>query len=146
MKFVDSPKIEYQPDGLPRARESKRPFYFRLLVGIVLFLALSLNIYVFVRADVTTLTLKNNSGAEGMVIDDDSRPVPNVLVFSASVPTVSTTTDENGRFLLQNLPPGVNRLVVVRNNVGQEFYVTLAEGKTTRVDYLNFTAPLEDIE
>lgn len=92
------------------------------------------------------LRLKNNSGAEGMVIDDDSRPVPNVLVFSASAPTVSTTTDENGRFLLQNLPPGVNRLVVVRNNVGQEFYVTLAEGKTTRVDYLNFTAPLEDIE
>ncbi len=146
MKFVDSPKIEYQPDGLPRARESKRPFYFRLLVGIVLFLALSLNIYVFVQADVTTLTLKNNSGAEGMVIDDDSRPVPNVLVFSASAPTVSTTTDENGRFLLQNLPPGVNRLVVVRNNVGQEFYVTLAEGKTTRIDYLNFTAPLEDVE
>lgn len=53
MKFVDSPKIEYQPDGLPRARENKRPFYFRLLVGIVLFLALGLNIYVFVRADVS---------------------------------------------------------------------------------------------
>ena len=146
MKFVDSPKIEYQPDGLPRARESKRPFYFRLLIGIVLFLALGLNLYVFVSADVASLTLKNNSGAEGIVIDGENRPVPHVLVFSAERPSVSTTTDENGRFLLNNLPPGVNRLVVVRNNVGQEFYVTLAEGKVTRVDYLNFTAPLVDVE
>lgn len=146
MKFVDSPKIEYQPDGLPRARESKRPFYFRLLISIVLFLAVGLNLYVLVRADASAISLKNNSGAEGMVIDGENRPVPNVLVFSASVPTASTTTDENGRFLLQNLPPGVNRVVVVRNNVGQEFYVTLAEGKVTRVDYLNFTAPLVDIE
>jgi len=146
MKFVDSPKIEYQPDGLPRARESKRPFYFRLLIGIVLFLAIGLNLYIFVRADASALSLKNNSGAEGMVIDSENRPLPNVLVFSARVPTISTTTDENGRFLLQNLPPGVNRLVVVRNNIGQEFYVTLAESKVTRVDYLNFTAPLEDIE
>ncbi|MAT96765.1 MAG: hypothetical protein CL608_06445 [Anaerolineaceae bacterium] len=146
MKFVDSPKIEYQPDGLPRARESKRPFYFRLLIGIVLFLAVGLNLYVLVRADVSAISLKNNSGAEGMVIDGENRPVPNVLVFSASVPTASTTTDEDGRFLLNNLPPGVNRLVVVRNNVGQEFYVTLAEGKVTRVDYLNFLAPLVDVE
>ena len=146
MKFVNSPKVEYQPDGLPRARESKRPFYMRLFIGIVLFLALGLNLYVFLQADVTSLTLKNNSGAEGMVIDGENRPVPDVLVFSANAPTVSTNTDENGRFLLNNLPPGVNRLVVVRGNVGQEFYVTLAEGKVTRVDYLSFTAPLEDIE
>jgi hypothetical protein len=99
-----------------------------------------------VRADTSSLSLKNNSGAEGMVIDGENRPLPDVLVFSAQVPTISTTTDENGRFLLQHLPPGVNRLVVVRNNVGQEFYVTLAEGKVTRVDYLNFTAPLVDVE
>jgi hypothetical protein len=146
MKFVNSPKIEYQPDGLPRARESKRPFYFRLLIGFVLFLAVGLNLYVFVQADIASLTLKNNSGAEGMVVDGENRPMPNVMVFSASAPTISVTTDENGRFLLNNLPPGVNRLVVVRNNVGQEFYVTLAEGKVTRVDYLNFTAPLVDVE
>jgi len=146
MKFVDSPKIEYQPDGLPHARESKRPFYFRLLIGFALFLAIGLNLYIFVRTDVNSSSIKNNSGAEGMVIDDQNRPLPNVLVFSARVPTISTTTDENGRFLLQNLPPGVNRLVVVRNNVGQEFYVTLTEDKITRVDYLSFTAPLEDIE
>ena len=69
-----------------------------------------------------------------------------MLVFSADVPTVSTSTDANGRFLLKNLPAGVNRLVVVRNNVGQEFYVTLTANQTTRIDYLNFSAPLEDIE
>lgn len=146
MKFVNSPKVEYQPDGLPRAQESKRPFYFRLLVGTVLFLALGFNVYVFVRTDVSAMAIQNNSGAEGIVIDGENRPIPDVLVFSAEVPTISTTTDANGRFLLHNLPAGVNQLVVVRNNVGQEFYVTLAEGKTTRVDYLNFTAPLEDVE
>lgn len=146
MKFVDSPKIEYQPDGLPRARKSKRPFYFRLFIGIVLFLALGLNLYVFVRTDVTTLSLQHNSGAEGLVIDAENRPVQDVLVFSAEAPAVSTTTDENGRFLLENLPAGVNRLVVVRNNVGQEFYVTLTSNGITHVDNLNFTAPLEDIE
>lgn len=146
MKLVNSPKVEYQPDGLPRAQESKRPFYFRLLVGALLFLALGLNVYVFVRADVSAMMIQNNSGAEGIVIDAENRPVPNVLVFSANVPTINNITDENGRFLLKNLPPGVDRLVVVRNNVGQEFYVTLTEGKVTRVDYLNFTAPLEDIE
>jgi hypothetical protein len=146
MKFVDSPKIEYQPDGLPRARESKRPFYFRLLISIIFFLALGLNLYVLVRTDVPSLTLKNNSSAEGMVIDGQNRPVPHVLIFSADAPSISTTTDENGRFLLNNLPAGVNRLVVVRHNVGQEFYVTLAEGKVTRVDYLNFIAPLVDVE
>ena len=146
MKFVNSPKVEYQPDGLPRARESKRPFYFRILIGIVLFLALGLNLYVFVRADVAATVTQENSGASGMVIDGENRPVPNVLIFSAESPDNSTTTDENGRFLLENLPAGVNRLVVVRNNVGQEFFVTLTANRTTRVDYLNFLAPAEDIE
>lgn len=146
MKFVNSPKVEYQPDGLPRARESKRPFIFRIIVGITIFLALGLNLYVFLRADLATIALNNSSGADGMVIDAENRPMPNVLVFSAEYPAVSTTTDEDGRFLLNNLPAGVSRLVVVRNNVGQEFYVTLAADKTTRVDYLSFIAPLEDIE
>lgn len=146
MKFVNSPKVEYQPDGLPRASISKRPLIFRYIIGITIFLALSLNLYVFIKADITTIALSNNSGAEGMVIDDENRPLSNVLVFSADFPTVSTTTDENGRFQLNHLPAGVNRLVVVRNNVGQEFYVTLNEGKMTRIDYLNFTAPWEDIE
>ncbi|GJM41203.1 MAG: hypothetical protein DHS20C20_14850 [Ardenticatenaceae bacterium] len=146
MNFVNSPKVEYQPDGLPPARVSKRPLMFRIFIGVSIFLALSLNLYVFIQADITTIAFNNNSGAEGMVIDGENRPLPNVLVFSAEFPTVSTTTDENGRFQLNHLPAGVNRLVVVRNNVGQEFYVTLSEDKTTRVDYLNFTAPLEIIE
>lgn len=146
MKFVNSPKVEYQPDGLPRARQSKRPIIFRTIIGITIFLAIGLNLYVFLRADLATIALQNNSGAEGMVIDNENRPLPNLLVFSAEYPTLSTTTDKNGRFQLNNLPAGVNRLVVVRNNVGQEFYVTLAENQTTRVDYLSYTAPLEDIE
>ena len=146
MKFVNSPKVEYQPDGLPRAQESKRPFLIRLLVGATIFIALGLNLYVFVRADIATIALSNDSAAEGIVIDEEYRPVPDALVFSASYPAISTQTDENGRFLLKNLPEGVNRIVVVRNNVGQEFYVTLAPDKTTRLDYLNFTAPLVDVE
>lgn len=146
MKFVNSPRVEYQPDGLPRARISKRPLIFRIMIGITIFLAVSLNVYVFVRADLATIALSNNSGAEGMVIDEENRPIPNVMVFSAEFPTVTTMTDENGRFQLNHLPAGINRLVVVRNNVGQEFYVTLNEGKMTRVDYLSFTAPWEDIE
>lgn len=146
MKFVNSPKVEYQPDGLPRARVSKRPLLFRTFIGFAILVALALNLYVFFQADLGTIALDNNSGAEGMVIDAENRPLPNVLVFSAEFPTISTTTDANGRFQINHLPAGVNRLVVVRNNVGQEFYVTLDDGKTTRVDYLSFTAPLEDIE
>ena len=146
MKFVNSPKVVYQPDGLPPASVSKRPLIFRIIIGIAIFLAIGLNLYVFIRADVPTIALSNNSGAEGMVIDGENHPVPNVLVFSAEFPTVSTTTDANGRFQLNRLPAGVNRLVVVRNNVGQEFYVTLNDGKMTRVNYLTFTAPLEIIE
>ena len=146
MKFVNSPKIEYHPDGLPRARESRWQIYFRLIVTVSLLLALGLNLYVFLRSDIANLTLNNNSGAEGLVVDSENRALANVLVFSADVPTVSTSTDANGRFLLKNLPAGVNRLVVVRNNVGQEFYVTLTANQTTRIDYLNFSAPLEDIE
>ncbi|MCA9918657.1 MAG: carboxypeptidase regulatory-like domain-containing protein [Anaerolineales bacterium] len=146
MKFVDSPKVEYQPDGLPRARVSKKPLFFRILIGIALLVALTLNVYVFFQADLGTIALSNNSGAEGMVIDAENRPLANVLVFSAEFPTISTTTDANGRFQLSHLPAGINRLVVVRNNVGQEFFVTLNESKMTRVDYLAFTAPLEDIE
>ncbi|MCA9946890.1 MAG: carboxypeptidase regulatory-like domain-containing protein, partial [Anaerolineales bacterium] len=109
MKFVNSPKVEYQPDGLPRAQENKQAFYFRLMVGLIFFAALALNLYVLVRADVSSMLSQSNSGAEGMVIDAENRPVPNVLVFSADVPTVSTTTDGNGRFLLNHLPAGVNR-------------------------------------
>lgn len=146
MKLVDSPKIEYQPDGLPRARENRRTLYFRLFISIIFFLALGLNLYVLVRANIVLPPAKNSSGVEGMIINGQNQPVPHVLVFSADTPSLSTTTDENGRFLLQNLPPGVNRLVVVRNNVGQEFYVTLDEGQVTQVNYLSFTAPLVDIE
>lgn len=146
MKYVDSPKIEYQADGLPRARESKRPFYIRILIGITIILAIGLNLYTFVHTDVAALFQQNNSSVEGIVIDGENQPVPHVLVFSATTPTISTTTDENGRFLLTNLPLGINRLIVVRNNVGQEFYVTLTDDKITQVKNLNFTAPLVDIE
>lgn len=146
MKFVNSPKVEYHPDGLPQARASKRPFIFRIVIGVTLLLAVALNLYVLVQADLASPFAKNDSAAEGIVIDEENHPLANVLVFSADVPALSTTTDENGRFLLNNLPSGVNRLVVVRNNVGQEFYVTLTPNKVTQIENLNFLAPLVDIE
>ena len=76
MKFVNSPKVEYQPDGLPQAQVSKRPLIFRIIIGITIFLALSLNLYVVIRADLTTIALNNSSGAEGMVLDEEIAPWP----------------------------------------------------------------------
>lgn len=146
MKFVNSPKVQYQPDGLPDARESKRPLLIRIFAIIALVLAVSFNIYVFSRADVPALISSNNGTATGIVIDGQNQPVTNALVFSVYDASNSTVTDANGRFHLDNLPVGISQLVVVRNNVGQEFFITLAANTTTHLETLFFAAPLVDKE
>lgn len=146
MKFVNSPKVEYQSDGLPDARESKRPLLIRILAIITLVLAISFNIYVFSRADVPALISSNNGTAEGIVVDGQNQPITNALVFSVYDASNSTVTDRNGRFHLDNLPVGISQLVVVRNNVGQEFFITLTANTTTQLETLQFAAPLVDKE
>ena len=146
MKFVNSPKVKYQPDGLPVARESKRPLLIRTLAIVALVLAVSFNIYVFSRADVPALVSPHNSTAEGIIVDGQNQPVSNALVFPADDASNSAVTDSNGRFHLDNLPTGVSQLVVVRNNVGQEFFITLTADTTTQLEPLQFAAPLVDKE
>ncbi|MEJ2166563.1 MAG: hypothetical protein P8X90_13600, partial [Desulfobacterales bacterium] len=58
----------------------------------------------------------------GVVLDADGNPVPGAVVGGG---TSLTTTDENGRFVMTDVPVGGRRIVAVSEEIGSEGWVTV---------------------
>lgn len=80
----------------------------------------------------------------GKVCDARAQPIANALVFAVTMPDQLVRTDRQGRFTLPAVPVGAQLLVVVVEEIGQEFPVQVAVGKPLEAGALAYVVTAED--
>ncbi|HKZ68668.1 MAG TPA: carboxypeptidase-like regulatory domain-containing protein [Anaerolineales bacterium] len=144
MGLASSPKPEYSPDGKPRERVPWRRRIVRWTIIALLLFGVGLNLYGWIAGNIGNRLVGTDGLVRGSVVDAQNRPIPDALVFLVSAPDLTATTNAEGVFNLSNTPTGEQILVVVVNEIGQEFPVAIQSGVNTDVGALSYVAPPEE--
>ncbi|MBK8987428.1 MAG: carboxypeptidase regulatory-like domain-containing protein [Chloroflexi bacterium] len=140
MSYVNSPKVEYTPDGRPPERKDWRHLSIRLGILFIFILGLALNLYAFKAGNLVNLAAGTNGVAQGIILDTQGQPIPNATIALASAPEARTSTQADGSFTLENIPTGDQYLIVVHNGIGEGFVVAIQPAGVTQIGTLSYEA------
>lgn len=146
MGLASSPKPEYSVDGKPRERTPWRQRAVRWIIIALLLLGAGLNLYVWIAGNIGNRLAGTDGLVSGLVVDAQNQPISGALVFLVSAPDLTATTNAEGVFSLSNAPTGQQILIVVVNEIGQEYPVTLQSGVSTDVGALSYVAVADEGE
>jgi hypothetical protein len=144
MTIVDSPNIEYSPDGKPPERGRIRKIVVRVALVVLLVAALAINLSVWNQYNVPAQIANADGAVQGQVLLAAGDPLADAEVFVAAAPLIIARTDSQGNFLLQNVPAGKHVLIVGYNSRGEDFAVTVFNGETTNIGPVTFATPVSD--
>jgi len=137
MAFENSPSLKEFEDGIPEnlsdpsaKRKKLRRLIFVLLALLVLLISFS-----FLQSNAAEL-LAGKGSLSGVVYDDNNQPFQGYIFILGT--DLETTTDEQGRFLIEKVPAGARILVVANDYAGYEFPVVVTAGETTDIGQLQF--------
>ncbi len=101
--------------------------------GIIIFLILTLTVLVFINyagsADLNVL--RGQGSVSGFVVDEKGNAVKAEIIVAGT--DLKITTDDSGKFLLNDIPEGQRLLVVGYDLTGWEYPVVVIAGQTTEV-------------
>ena len=140
MSYVNSPKVEYTPDGRPPERRDWRHLSIRLGILFIFILGLVLNLYAFKTGNLVNLVAGTNGVAQGIILDTEGHPISDATITLASAPEARANTQADGSFVLENVPTGDQYLIVVHNGVGEGFVVSIEQAGVTQIGTLNYRA------
>lgn len=86
MSYVNSPKVEYSPDGRPPERKDRRRQAIRLAILVVFFVSLGLNIYAFRASNLINRVVGTDGTVQGVVVDDQGNPIAQAEISLAAAP------------------------------------------------------------
>jgi hypothetical protein len=100
-----------------------------------------INIAEGAKTDELRLVMKRAATLEGVVEDQDGKPISNLRVLADNGEErgyFTTFADEDGTFVFTNLPAGALRVAVVMDSgeISPDTHVTMRNGETTRVRLL----------
>jgi hypothetical protein len=133
----DNPEL-----GQPTATTTRQPSLLRPAAIVLALVFAALAVYIGATADPIG-SAETAHTIQGAVCDARKQPLARALVFVEAHPEVSTTTAPDGTFSLKNVPVGVQKLVVVLDDVGQEYPVTIQRDSLNEVGTLTYRAPPE---
>ena len=115
----------------------KAPFFPLLIILLISMIG------IFVGCDY------RRGSIEGIMTDESGKPVTDAWVFAPSgvSPCVIISTDEDGYYILENIPTGKWEIELYDEygwGVGLES-VTVRSGETTRLDFTIGAKPLPDL-
>ncbi|UCG70710.1 MAG: carboxypeptidase regulatory-like domain-containing protein [Thermoplasmata archaeon] len=71
----------------------------------------------------------------GTVLDEDGNPVQGATVYVEGDPSVENTTDSLGRYVLEDVPTGNQRIIIVKDGYQRNYEdVNVQQGQTTTTD------------
>ncbi len=140
MSYVNSPKIEYTPDGRPPERRNWRRLSIRIGIFLIFVLALALNLYSFRAGNVLNWLAGTDGAVQGIVVDAQGQPIASAEITLASSPDARTSTQEDGSFNLTNIPTGDQYLIVAHQGIGQGYVVTIQANGLTQLGALSYEA------
>jgi hypothetical protein len=128
----------------PNAKESapsEGPFRRNRMLGLgLLFICAGAALYFGILSPKPTPAYAD---VKGVVQDGSGRPLANAIVFLAPGRGPETYCGVDGSFELKGVPTGAQTLVVVSNEVGQEFPAILRRAAINNVGNLRYTAPAD---
>ncbi|MBP6470955.1 MAG: carboxypeptidase regulatory-like domain-containing protein [Chloroflexi bacterium] len=140
MSYVNSPKIEYSPDGRPPERKDRRRQAVRIAIFIVLIISIGINIYAFRAANLINRVAGTDGIVQGVVVDDQGNPIAQAEISLAAAPEAQAITQADGTFTLANIPTGDQYLIVVSQGVGQGYVITIQTDNVTQLGTISYEA------
>lgn len=141
MSFVNSPQVKYSADGKPRERLGCGSQITRGLTLALFLLALGFIAYPFVTTNLFSRMVRTDGTVRGVVVNAQNKPISDASVFLVAAPDAIVKTETDGSFALDNVPGGTQVVIVVVNEIGQEFPVSIESGRTTEIGSLSYVAP-----
>ncbi len=140
MSYVNSPKVEYSPDGRPPERKDRRRQAIRLTILVVFFVSLGLNIYAFRASNLINRVVGTDGTVQGVVVDDQGNPIAQAEISLAAAPEALAITQPDRTFTLANIPTGDQYLIVVSQGVGQGYVITIQTNDVTQLGTISYEA------
>jgi hypothetical protein len=136
VRTSDNPELGKPPPAAPRKPSLLRP----LAIGLALVFA-ALAVYIGATADPIGSSATSAQTVQGAVYDVRKQPLARALVFVEAHPELAANTAADGTFVLKRVPAGEQKLVVVFDDVGQEYPVTIQRDSPNEVGTLVYRAP-----
>ncbi len=140
MSYVNSPKIEYSPDGRPPERKDRRRQAVRIAIFIILIISIGINIYAFRAGNLINRVAGTDGIVQGVVVDDQGNPIAQAEISLAAAPEALAITQPDGTFTLANIPTGDQYLIVVSQGVGQGYVITIQTDDVTQLGTISYEA------
>lgn len=140
MSYVNSPKVQYTPDGRPPERRNWRRLLIRGGILTIFILGLVLNLYAFKTGNLLNLLAGTNGVVQGTIINIQGQPIAGATITLASAPETQASTQPDGSFNLSNVPTGDQYLIVASEGVGQGYVITIQTDGVTQVGALRYEA------
>jgi len=140
MPLEDSPSLDIYKNGIPNKLPdlSKKKKLIKYFIYGLLLLTITLGVTSLLKSN--TIALLSGSGSiSGFTVNENNQPVSAEVFLSGF--DESVFADENGYFLLKNLPPGDFTLLVGYDFVAQGYPVTIKSGKNVDLGYLEVSPP-----
>lgn len=144
MSFVNSPQIKYSADGKPRERLGCGSQIARGLTLALFLIALVILAYPFVTTNLFNRVIRTDGAVRGVVVNAQNQPLFDASLFLVAAPSTIVNTNADGSFALDNVPGGSQVVIVVVNEIGQEFPVIIESGKITELGALSYIAPPDE--
>jgi hypothetical protein len=138
---VNSPQIKYTADGKPRERLGCGSQITRGLTLALFLIALAIVAYPFVTTNLFSQVVRTDGAVRGIVVNAQNQPISDASLFLVAAPSTMVNTNTDGSFALDNVPSGDQVVIVVVDEIGQEFPVNIASGKITELGALSYIAP-----
>jgi len=138
MTMDESPLLSDFPNGLPDEAVSFKPGRKNTAWKIIIVLIIasfSLGIINLIQSG--SLAILTGTGAVvGVVRDDVGKPIPaEVFVYQTQI---ATQANGDGQFILENIPPGEQVVIVTFRNIGREYVVNVIQHETVNIGELRF--------
>jgi len=139
MALENSPSLKEFEDGLPQdlPDPSQKKKRFRRILFTILTLLLLFAGFTFIQSNTAKL-LAGKGSINGLVLDDSGKPFQGYIFILGT--DLETQTDENGQFLIEDVPAGMRTLIVANNDAGYEFPTLVEAGKTTNIGQIQFAS------
>jgi len=140
MSYVNSPKVQYTPDGRPPERKNWRRLVLRGGIVIIFVVALAVNLYAFQAGNLLNRLSGTDGVVQGVVVNAQGQPLAGATVSLASAPESQASSLPDGRFQLSNVPTGSQYLIVASEGVGQGYVITVQNDSATQVGPIVYEA------
>lgn len=138
MSFEESPSLDEYKDGLhlPPAGPSARQRRVRVVLLVAFLFVLLLSVANFFRSPLSNQLL-GTGAVTGVVLDAQGLPFHGEVLVLGTNQRTQTALD--GSFRLGRVPSGIQSLVILDEQGGNEIRIQLAPGQTLDLGAIRFT-------